>query len=77
MSTIVSEKVILDYLKNNKRLTIAQALINWQLSGGHITKLISNLRKQKHDIKTIWKRNPVSGRRYVEYILISEHAYTV
>ena len=70
--TKVNEKTILNYLIINKRLTIGQAFINWQLSGGHITKLISNLRKNKHEIKTVLKVNPVTKRRYAEYTLISE-----
>ena len=68
-TSIVTETVILSYLEKNKGLSIGEAFINWQLSGGHITKLISNLRKQGHEIDKAWRHNPVTKRRYAYYTL--------
>ena len=69
---IINKTIILAYLQKNKRLTIGEAFINYQLSGGHITKIISLLRKDGHAIKTVWNRNPVTKRRYASYHLIQE-----
>ena len=70
----VTETMVLDYLKSNAHgLSIAEAFINWQLSGGHISKLISNLRKRDDvKIKSQWRTNKITKRRYVRYILESE-----
>ena len=67
-TSIVTETVILSYLEKNKGLSIGEAFINWQLSGGHITKLVSNLKKQGHEIVRVFERNE-SGRRYARYFL--------
>lgn len=66
------KKIILEYLIKEKRLTIGQAFINFRLSGGHITKIISLLRKDGHKIATIWDRSPIDKRRYATYHLIQE-----
>lgn len=67
----VSEKAILNYLENSKNgLSIGEAFINWQLSGGHLTKLISNLRKDGVNIKTQWNKNPVTKRRFARYFIV-------
>ena len=67
---IANEKAILNYLQNSRNgLSIGEAFINWNLSGGHLTKLISNLRKDGVKIKTQWNRNPVTGRRFARYFI--------
>lgn len=68
----VTESTILAYLKKNASISIGEAFINYQLSGGHITKLISNLRKAGHKIETKRQRNPVTGRQYARYYYSAE-----
>ena len=66
----VNEATILAYLENaSNGLSIGEAFINYQLSCGHLTKLISNLRKQGHEIDTIRQKNPVTGRQFARYFL--------
>ena len=65
----VNEKTILTYLEKHKNgISIGEAMLTWQLSGGHITKLVSNLKKQGHEIDRVFERNE-SGRRYARYFL--------
>jgi predicted ArsR family transcriptional regulator len=68
----VNKKTILEYLQKNESLSIGEAFINWQLSGGHITKIISNLRKDGVNIVSQWRKNTVTGRKYKRYSLITE-----
>ena len=69
----VTENIILSYLEKSRNgLSIGEAFINYQLSGGHITKIISNLRKEGHKIETKRQINPVTGRRFARYILIEK-----
>lgn len=70
----VTETMVLDYLKSNPHgLSIGEAFINWQLSGGHISKLISNLRKRDDiKIKSQWRTNKITKRRYVRYMIVEE-----
>jgi len=69
-TSYITESTILAYLEKNNSLSIGEAMLNFQLSGGHLTKLISNLRKSGHNIKTTRKPNPVTGRKYADYSLI-------
>lgn len=64
--------IILEYLEKRKRLTIGEAFMNFRLSGGHITKIISLLRKDGHNIMTVWDKSPIDKRRYATYHLIKE-----
>ena len=68
----VNKQHVLEYLQKNDSLSIGEAFINWQLSGGHITKIISNLRKDGVNIVSQWRKNTVTGRRYKRYSLIVE-----
>ena len=65
----VNKQHVLEYLQKNESLSIGEAFINWQLSGGHITKIISNLRKDGNNIVSQWRKNTVTGRRYKRYSL--------
>jgi hypothetical protein len=51
-------------------ISIGEAFVNWQLSGGHFTKIISELRRSGHNIKKEWRFNPVTKRRYARYFLL-------
>ena len=68
----VNKQHVLEYLQKNESLSIGEAFINWQLSGGHITKIISNLRKDGNNIVSQWRKNTVTGRRYKRYSLVTE-----
>ena len=64
------KETILTYLaKENASISIGEAFINWQLSGGHLTKIMSNLRKDGYNIVSQWRKNSVTGRRYKRYSL--------
>jgi Helix-turn-helix domain len=69
MKTQYKETVLTYLQKEGASISIGEAFINWQLSGGHLTKIISNLRKDGIKIHAEWRRNSVTGRRYKRYKL--------
>lgn len=51
-------------------ISILEAASDYQLSGGSLTKYISNLRKQGLDIKKEFRKNTITGRRYARYFIV-------
>ncbi len=67
------KETVFTYLqKEGNSISIGEAFINWQLSGGHLTKIISDLRKEGIKIDAQWRKNTVTGRKYKRYSLITE-----
>ncbi len=65
------KETVFTYLqKEGNSISIGEAFINWQLSGGHLTKIISDLRKEGIKIDAQWRRNSVTGRKYKRYKLV-------
>lgn len=66
-----NETVLVNYLENSANgLSIGEAFVNWQISGGHLTKIVSNARKAGHYIVKQWRINPVTKRRYARYHMV-------
>jgi hypothetical protein len=69
--TTFNQTVLVNYLSNSANgLSIGEAFVNYQISGGHLTKIVSNARKSGHNIVKQWRINPVTKRRYARYHLI-------
>jgi hypothetical protein len=62
---------VLNHVNKLGRITIRDAMNDYGLSGGHLTKIVSNLRKQGYDIGRVFKRHPLTGRRYASYSMVA------
>lgn len=61
---------VLNHLNTVGTISIREAMDEYSLSGGALTKAISVLkREQKLPIVRTMKRNPITGRRYARYHL--------
>lgn len=60
---------VLNHLRTTGTISIREAMDDYNLSGGHLTKIISDLRFNGHNITRKFMRHPVSGRRYARYTL--------
>ena len=77
VSSYFSEAILVSYMENSANgLSIGEAFVNWQISGGHLTKIVSNARKNGHNIKKVWRSNPVTGRRFARYFLEGSYPVT-
>lgn len=63
-------KVVHDHLTKVKTISVREAMDDYGLSGGHITKIISNLRKAGVPVEKQMRKHPVTGRRYARYYLM-------
>lgn len=60
---------VLQHLEKTGTISIRDAMDDYGLSGGHITKIISDLRKAGYIISREFRKHPVTGRRYARYRL--------
>lgn len=61
---------IMNHLRTTKGITVREAMIEYHVSS--LTKRIHELRGQGHDILSTHKTHPVTGQKYVRYILVEE-----
>ena len=54
-------------MKNTKGITVREAMIEYHVSS--LSKRIQELRERGFDILSIKKKHPVTGQRYVRYVL--------
>ena len=64
---------ILSHFEIARTITIRDAVINYGISGGTFTKIISELRRDQHRIIRTWKKAP-TGTRYACYTLVEKWA---
>lgn len=63
---------IMKHLRKVGHITIREAMDDYSISGGHLTKIISTLKNDEgYDITTNMKKHPVTGRRYAKYVFVS------
>lgn len=67
MARETHEQRLLSYLQDYKSATVRDIMNRLNINSP--TKVISNLRKAGHDIRSIQRRNENTGTRYVEYYL--------
>lgn len=58
---------VLRHLKKVKTISVREGMDDYGLSGGHLTKIISNMRKDGHRVWKAMRVHPVTGRRYARY----------
>ena len=66
MSAITS---VFSHLQKTGAISIREAMDDYGLSGGHLTKIISRLKRQGHEIVTEMRKHPITGRKYARYYL--------
>ena len=69
MSKLYSDNhdAILNHMKACGSLSIRDALADYGLTGGHITKIMSDLRRRQEPIVKVWAKNAYTGKRYAVY----------
>lgn len=60
---------IVDHLNKTGSISIREAMDDYNISGGHLTKIISDLKKKGMVIHREFKRHPINNRRYARYTL--------
>lgn len=60
---------IFSHLTRVGSITIREAMDDYNISGGHLTKIISRLKKEGHEIVTEMKTHPITKSRYAKYVL--------
>ena len=64
---------ILSHFEMVRTITIRDAVIEYGISGGTFTKIISELRREQYRIVRTWKKSP-TGTRYACYTLVERWA---
>jgi Helix-turn-helix domain len=59
--------LVLKHLKNVGHISIRDGMDDYSLSGGSLTKHISLLRAQGHNIEKVFRKHPITGTRYARY----------
>lgn len=59
--------MVKSHMETTGSISIRDAMAEHGLSGGHLTKLISTMRRDGLAITSEWRRNPITGRRYKRY----------
>lgn len=67
MARETHEQRLLNYLQDYKSATVRDIMNRLNINSP--TKAISNLRREGHDIRSIQRKNPNTGARFVEYYL--------
>ena len=63
-------ELIMTHLRTTKGITVREAMIDYSITC--LTKRIQELRNLGHDILSVKKKHPVTGQRYVRYVLQGE-----
>lgn len=59
--------VVLRRLSNTGSISMCEAQADYQMSGGHLSKIISNLRKKGYIIRTEMRKHPEHNKKYARY----------
>jgi hypothetical protein len=60
---------LVKHLKKTGSISHREAMDDYQMSGGALTKYISNLRKDGYKITSLKKTHPITGQEYTRYVL--------
>ena len=59
--------VVISNSQQETWLSIREAMDDYSMSGGSLTKCISILKREGNDIVKVWKIHPLTGKRYARY----------
>lgn len=63
--------VVKKHLEITGTISIREAMDDYGMSGGSLTKYISILRRQNVNIERVFGKHPITGKRYARYYLIN------
>ena len=70
---MTNQTLVLNHMKATGSISIREAMDDYGLSGGHLTKIISNLKRsvtEDNYIMRKFNKHPITGRRYARYHLV-------
>ena len=69
MTKLNIQSTIFNHMQKIGSISIREAMDDYSVSGGHLTKIVSVLRRQGHIIHTAMCKHPITGRRSARYHL--------
>jgi len=70
---MTNHTLVLNHMKATGSISIREAMDDYGLSGGHLTKIISDLKRsvtEDNYIMRKFNKHPITGRRYARYHLV-------
>lgn len=64
---MTQNETILQHLKKAKSISQREALVDYSIQS--LTKRISELKALGYNIKTTFKKHPITGQRYARYVM--------
>jgi hypothetical protein len=64
---MTKKRIILNHLMVTGTISIREAMDDYNMSGGALTKCISELNRDGYKIDKIWYKHPITGQRYARY----------
>lgn len=63
-------ELILNHIEKAGSISIRDAMMDYGMSGGSLTKYISILNRRQYRIIKLWCKHPVTKKRYARYYKI-------
>lgn len=60
-------EIILNHIDKAGSISIRDAMADYGMSGGSLTKYISILNRQQQRIVKVWNVHPITGKRFARY----------
>lgn len=68
----MSVETIKKHLEATGTISIREAMSDYSMSGGSLTKYISILRRQNYPVQKVFCKHPITGQRYARYFRLNE-----
>jgi hypothetical protein len=59
--------IVAAHIEKTGSISIREAMDDYSMSGGSLTKYVSMLRRSGNKIEKVWKIHPITKRRYARY----------
>ena len=63
----MSVAIVKSHLEITGTISIREAMDDYSMSGGSLTKYVSILRRSGFPVERVWHKHPVTGKRYARY----------
>lgn len=67
-TTMTKKQIIMKHLSLTGTISIREAMDDYNMSGGALTKYISELNREGREIAKVWYTHPITGQRYARYL---------
>jgi hypothetical protein len=68
----MSIAIVRKHLETTGSISIRDAMADYGMSGGSLTKYISELRRQEYPVKRVFHKHPITGKRYARYYFMGQ-----